>query len=310
MKQVQILQGLPASGKSTYARELQEKYAAGAVVRINNDDIAETMFGDPWSTIGTMPGRGKILSAVRSSMLEAALGDSKVELVIVDNTNLTPAPVIEAANIALKFGAAPELIKDFLDVPVEECVRRNRERDRKVPDEVIYSMAKNLHDARRFQLPRLQKITPYVEPAGPFIPNTIIVDIDGTVAKMNGRGPYDWGRVQEDSPNGPVVEMVIRISQTLHTKDPLIFLSGRDEVCREETYSWLYRIFGVTGRQILLFMRPEGDKRRDAVVKHELFHKHIQGNFRVIGVFDDRDQVVDLWRRMGLQTYQVAEGKF
>lgn len=63
----------------------------------------------------------------------------------------------------------------------------------------------------------------------------IIVDIDGTLAKMNGRGPFDWHRVGEDDINKAVQLVVVLAS--LHYK--VVIFSGRDSVCRAETIVWL-----------------------------------------------------------------------
>jgi hypothetical protein len=59
-----------------------------------------------------------------------------------------------------------------------------------------------------------------------------------------------------------------------------------------------------------LFMRPEKDMRPDNIVKAELFDQYVRDNFDVRFVLDDRDQVVDMWRAMGIKTLQVEPGAF
>lgn len=59
-----------------------------------------------------------------------------------------------------------------------------------------------------------------------------------------------------------------------------------------------------------LFMRETDDKRKDHVVKLELYKKYIDGNYNVEAVFDDRQRVVDMWRDIGLTVFQVADGNF
>jgi len=54
----------------------------------------------------------------------------------------------------------------------------------------------------------------------------------------------------------------------------------------------------------------KGDGRKDAVVKREIFDREIRDNWRIVGVFDDRQQVVRMWRALGLTVFQVAEGDF
>ena len=57
-------------------------------------------------------------------------------------------------------------------------------------------------------------------------------------------------------------------------------------------------------------MRRTKDFRKDAIVKTELFEAHIRGQFEVLFVLDDRDQVVEMWRQMGFACLQVAPGNF
>jgi hypothetical protein len=59
-----------------------------------------------------------------------------------------------------------------------------------------------------------------------------------------------------------------------------------------------------------LFMRPAGDSRKDSIVKRELFDRHVAATWAVRGVIDDRKQVVEMWRAIGLMCAQVAPGDF
>ena len=65
---------------------------------------------------------------------------------------------------------------------------------------------------------------------------------------------------------------------------------------------------GVTYEQ--LHMRKKGDMRKDAVIKKEMFEKHVKNNFNVCFIFDDRQLVVEMWREMGITCLQVAPGDF
>lgn len=153
----------------------------------------------------------------------------------------------------------------------------------------------------------------------------IIVDIDGTVALKGDRDPYDFSRVLEDQPNEPVITAVA--GMWLHGFH-LLFVSGRMEQCRQHTALWLQRHHliqdhtagdghGVidTGNWMIpgwsLFMRADGDKRPDDVVKDEIYREQIVGRFTVTAVFDDRDKVVRMWRDTHkLTVFQVADGNF
>ena len=132
---------------------------------------------------------------------------------------------------------------------------------------------------------------------------TYIFDMDGTLSLMGDRSPYDWARVGEDLPNDPVCHVARRLQ--LHAT--IIVVSGRDEVCRTQTEFWL------NAREIFphaLFMRPKGDNRPDYEIKKEIWHRHISATYpNVRGVFDDRPQVIRLWRELGLFVFDCGNGR-
>ena len=139
-------------------------------------------------------------------------------------------------------------------------------------------------------------------------PAAWIVDVDGTLALRGDgpdvRGPFDWERVDEDSLNLPVARLV----WALAAKHEIIIVSGRDECCRRDTALWLYD-HGIYYAE--LYMRPHGDRRPDVVVKREIYTMSIAPSWRVLGVIDDRDQVVHMWRDdLNLMCAQIAYGNF
>ena len=298
MARLIITRGLPASGKTTFARKLQP-----AVVRINRDDLRRMLHGD---RLYTQWAEWQVTVAQQAQVEALLRADIDV---CVDDTNLRSQTVREWAHTAARFGATFE-VHDFTDVPLEECLRRDagRPEDDRVGEAGIRRMHERYLAGRNLPLP-----IPYVEPGGPGVvyeadpelPPVVLVDIDGTVALMNGRGPFDWSRVGEDAPNPAVIAAVRAMHAAGHA---IVFCSGRDEVCRAETEAWLDLYVGVPYEG--LFMRPEGDSRKDAVVKREIFDREIRDRWRVIGVFDDRQQVVRMWRALGLTVFQVAEGDF
>jgi hypothetical protein len=134
----------------------------------------------------------------------------------------------------------------------------------------------------------------------------VIVDIDGTVALKGDRSAYDETRVSEDRPNKPVVELV----KVLHEAGyKIVFCSGRTDACRAATDEWIERHLGWAPVG-MLHMRKSGDTRKDSIVKKELFDRFIRPFYHVRFVLDDRDQVVAMWRSLGLTCNQVAPGDF
>ena len=133
----------------------------------------------------------------------------------------------------------------------------------------------------------------------------VIVDIDGTLAKMNGRTPFEWDRVGEDKVNEAVKTLVNALALC---NFEIILFSGRDAVCMDQTKKWLMDNFIHYQH---LFMRPEGNNEKDAIIKRKMYDENIVGKFDVQFTIDDRDQVVEMWRKdLGLTCLQVDYGNF
>lgn len=148
----------------------------------------------------------------------------------------------------------------------------------------------------------------------------IIVDIDGTVALRGTRGPFDWARVGEDTPNRVVIDVIEAWSLT-HPDHTIIVVSGRSDKCFLATGLWLqHHLFDRLNQSRTraghpplaeeLHMRPEGDYRPDTDIKAEIYIDKIQRHYEVHFVLDDRNSVVKLWRDLGLTCLQVAPGNF
>ena len=160
----------------------------------------------------------------------------------------------------------------------------------------------------------------------------IVCDLDGTLCNIEHRTHFvqvaegaprvansgdiiyprkDWDSffngVPNDTVNEPVLKVLDAFRSTQHRHD-IVFCSGRPERCRTDTVEWLEKHNFIDG-YYELHMRQDGDFRRDDIVKQEILDKYIDKD-RVLFVLDDRDQVVDMWRRNGLTCFQVAEGDF
>ncbi|GAA2937992.1 NIF family HAD-type phosphatase [Microbacterium luteolum] len=137
-------------------------------------------------------------------------------------------------------------------------------------------------------------------------PRAWIFDVDGTLALIGDRSPYDMRKVSIDTPNHPVV-LAAQAFAAHPDVDELIVVSGRDETARRATEAWL-TFNDVPFDRLLL--RRTGDTRPDHIVKAEIYDSRIAPRFTVIGVVDDRRSVVKMWRSRGLVCFQVAEGNF
>lgn len=137
----------------------------------------------------------------------------------------------------------------------------------------------------------------------------IICDLDGTLALLNGRSPYDASSCLNDQLNNPVANILeVYAHQTLYDIS-LILLSGRDNNYLNETKEWLTK-HNITHYEHI-FLRDPHDKRKDIVYKKEIYEQHIKGTYDVLFVLEDRDQVVEMWRKdLGLTCLQVDYGAF
>lgn len=140
MKKILVLQGLPASGKSTYAKQLLSVLPAGSAVRINNDDLSLMMFGSAYAEGEYV---AQLLGKARVKLIEQAFAHH-AELVIVDNTNLSHKTVRGLQQLADKLGVGFEIDNSFLKVPLEVCLARNAEREVPVPESVIIKMSQQV----------------------------------------------------------------------------------------------------------------------------------------------------------------------
>lgn len=283
MTKVVMMKGLPASGKT--AKSL-EYLAYGNFVRLNRDDLRESLFkGLDWSGK-----REKVVMKVQEAMADAALASGYN--IVIDDTNLTLFHEKRWANVADIWGAT--FVEHEMETDYEECIRRDRQRDKKVGDHVIYQMA-----LENDMLP---------------LRDIIICDIDGTLADLTHRLHYvkgetkDWDsffdQVWEDSFRRDVWDQV-RADATKYDAE-VVFVSGRSDRTREDTRDWLDRHIGYG--DFKLIMRQSWDRRDDTVVKREMYDKYLS-RMRVVRVYDDRPRVIRMWRDLGLDVVDVGTGE-
>lgn len=306
MAKLVIPRGLPASGKSTKVMEAV-RASNGTAVRVGRDFLRDQLFG---TRLNLTVGQESLVSKAEQAQVVAFL-KAGVD-VYVDAMHLRNKYVTAWAKVAANHGAELVIWDEFLSVPLEECIRRDALRvgEARLGEDVLRGIHKRFFPIPKLDLSGIEPVVGelYVSP-GAGHPYAYMVDIDGTCTTGPcDRSPYEWLKVGQDQPNMSVINTVYSLYQQGRK---IIFCSGRDAVCRPHTLDWLVSIFGSTMMaQSPLFMRKEGDMRKDSIVKLELFNKHIRKNYNVIGVFDDRDQVVEMWRSIGLTVFQVAEGAF
>lgn len=282
MKHVILCKGLPACGKSTWCQE-QIDHNPGKYKRVSKDDLRRMLDNDKWSK-----GNEKFVLQARNALILSALQAGYH--VLVDDTNLHSKH--EQHIRELVKGLATVEIQDFTHVPLDVCIERDRKRANYVGEQTIRRMYRDF----------LQSAPP-VPVYNPLLMDAVISDLDGTLALMNGRNPYDASLCEQDTPNASVVSLVRMAHSTAH----VLLVSGRKECHRPQTQRWLQQ-HGIPYEA--LWMRVDDDNRKDVLVKHDIYEQHIRGKYNILYVVDDRKQVVDFWRSQGLTCLQVAEGDF
>lgn len=154
----------------------------------------------------------------------------------------------------------------------------------------------------------------------------VVVDIDGTITDaserakkyLNDKKPQDWdGFYAACGQDRPITE-IVKLVEALSDSYGIVFCTGRRRSTNEATRQWIrdnmknfrYNTNGVMGLPILY--RNDGDKRHDTEVKPELLNEYLKQHpdYRVSFILEDRNSMVQKWRKLGFKCLQVADGDF
>ncbi len=153
------------------------------------------------------------------------------------------------------------------------------------------------------------------------IGKTVIFDLDGTLADIKERrtlatkegGKIDWPKffdpnnISLDKPNTPVIESFKALQKAGYR---MVIFSGRSDGTREETEKWLSK-YGITYDKLLMRSGTgESMFTPDDRLKEDWLNQEFPDKNQILCVYDDRDKVVNMWRRNGIACFQVAPGDF
>ena len=287
--------GIPCSGKSTWAKKFvldNPDY-----VRVCRDDLRK-MRGKYW-----LPEQEDMITAMEDTCIVIAV--HRGFSVVVDATNLNPKTIERITTLGnVRAGvnnSTLEIEYKMFDINLDEAISRDmgRPKEEQVGAKVItdfynkYIASKKIQELESNKAKLVQNTE---------LPKILISDIDGTVCLMNGRNAFDYTKVINDLPNEPVCEILRGYTEGI------IFVSGREDYCKEDTIKWLkLNNLWVDGLS-QIFMRKTGDHRDDRIVKKEIFDNHIKDKYFVKAVFDDRPKVIRMWLGMGLFVFNVGDG--
>lgn len=277
MLQLIMLKGLPASGKSTFAKE---QVNAWWFKRVSKDDLREMI--DWWKRSKR---NEKTILSTRDHIIYTSLMNGTG--IIVDDTNFAPAHEEQLRKLADECWAK-FVIKEF-DTPLETCLERDAKREKPVGSEVIRDMY-NKYIKKPFQL----------KPYRDWLKECIMCDIDWTLAIMWDRSPYDDTKLHLDT----ICTQVLDILNIYKDKMDIIICTGRMDKCMEQTKK---RLDDNWVPYTKLYMRKTDDIRKDSIVKEEMYREHIEPLYNVKFIMDDRRQVVSMRRWLGLYVFDCNQ---
>lgn len=306
-----LTRGIPGSGKTTWAKAMSVKYSN--VVLISRDDIRHSLYAN--YKFGESSLEEFITIQQRALIMNALLQGKDV---IVHDNNVNTQFITQFKKHFARFATIS--IVDFSFINIDTCIERDKLRFGTkgfVGEAIVNKMNKTLQKGinsfvwKKFTFltpleadlllateQELKNYTIYIPDQN--LDDAIIIDIDGTLANIEHRSPFDHTKFHLDTLNHPIAKLSKCFTKT-------IILTGRDEKHRDITSDWLasHNMFYEK-----LHMRPEGDVRPDYVVKKEIFFNEIAPYYNVELVVEDRKQVVDMWRELGLICAQIDEGDF
>lgn len=145
----------------------------------------------------------------------------------------------------------------------------------------------------------------------------IIFDMDGTLADISHRmhlldGKKDWdafhGAMFDDTPVEAIAELARLLAKAASAGlgiDAVLVVTARHDDPRyvQMTRDWL-ELHDIPCDR--LYMRRDGDTRRDHIVKREILQQILDDGYEPVLAVDDRPEVVAMWREHGIMTLQCA----
>lgn len=295
MNKIILVQGIPGSGKSTWAKKWVEEDPIHRV-RWNNDDCRK-MCGPYW-----IPERETFIRIIRESFLNAAMMAPKD--IVIDDMNLNPNTIEFYENLVKNYnkvassrGREPYTIEyKLFNTPVEECIRRDALRENPVGEQFIRGTFKKyalyIRDCQNTKIiDNMAKL--YINNK----PNCVLVDLDGTLTYALERpwyGKEAASKMFNDKANVGLVTLLRSLSEDVK----IIIMSGRSEGDEAKaSLNWL-SYWNIKSEQAIF--RKEGDYRAGEIIKLENYNKYIKGKFNVLAAVEDDPKCVKMYQEQGI----------
>ena len=284
MSKLIMMRGLPASGKTTRAKEMMNEY--GNFVRINKDSLRKMLHEGKWT--GKKEGITRSTSRLLASHF-LKLGQN----VIIDDTNLGEGHKQSWSSLAEESEA--KFVIRNISASLDLCLDRDLNRENSVGVHIIMGMA------LQYEIFKPKK-------------GLVLCDMDGTLADIKHRLHYvrdvekkDWKSffegIDKDIPRFSVLNHVMEYQRE---GCDIIIITARPEEYRDVTETWLRNYLPELKYQTIV-MRRSGDKRPDTEVKKGMYDTYFQ-HYNVEVVFDDRPSVIRMWQSNGVRVEDVGAG--
>ena len=263
------------------------------------------MVGPYW-----IPEREPLISKLKEMITTTVMGEGYD--IIVDNMNLNPKEVafwkhiVEGWNNIVDkdsvFNKYRIEFKDFFDVSVEDCIKRDAGRQHPIGEQVI----RDTWNKYKFfiQTTQVEKLVNNLRIHDEYKNRCIVVDMDSTLCFNTQKRPWFGEGSTEaminDVPNQDVVDIIKALKDKFH----IVIGTGRDTSQQEVTERWLNK------HDIhfdACYFRTNGDYRKGVEVKKEQINKILK-KYDVVAIFDDCEPIVQMYRDMGLTVLQPNKG--
>ena len=298
-KEIIIMQGPPASGKSTKAQEIYNSNKLKYVI-VNRDSIRESR-GDYW-----IPEQENYITKLEVNAVRSALELNLVP--IIDATNLNPKTLEMWENIAEEFNAVIKRIE--LYIPFKEALlrdtRRGLEGGRSVGEKVLRNFYQRYYLDKYEQ--EIRANTQLSSEPDDNLPPAVIFDLDLTIMVRTNRGPYEYDKADSDKKDPKALWMIKRWIADGITP---IFITGREAT--EASLKAIQTCLGIEPIKklsesyfpYLILGRKEGDRRPSLIVKQELYEQNVEGKYNVLMAFDDDSTTVNMYKQKGIFASKV-----
>lgn len=288
-----MLQGPPASGKSTRAKEIYNSDPTKYVI-VSKDEIRKSR-GKYW-----VEEQEKYIYDVEEQEIRLAVKHNLIP--IIDSTNLNLKQIAKWEELAKELDC--ELERELIYVPLKVALERDSKRELQVTPKVIKDFYWRYFEEKY----REEEYTDHtlMLQQSEELPKAVLVDLDGTVAMHNGRGPFEWDKIYTDVCDFRMKSLLQKLSDSGIL---IIFFTGRNktETVYKQTDEWLSKNFDFPW---VLYMRDENDFRHSDICKEDMYNKYIKDKYNILCAFDDCIKCIEMWRKLGILCCAVANNEY